>query len=85
MRLERFGTSLVFRGIDQAAIDAAAAELLAHTSASGITTEEPQVAEPTAAASEHHVGCRQVACRERSEQDVFAARQDHHGIGRVEQ
>jgi hypothetical protein len=44
MRFERFGTSLVFRGTDQAAIDAAVAELLAHTSASGITTEEPQVA-----------------------------------------
>jgi molybdenum cofactor synthesis domain-containing protein len=44
MRFERFGTSLVFRGTDPAAIDAAAEELLAHTRAAGISTEEPPAA-----------------------------------------
>jgi molybdenum cofactor synthesis domain-containing protein len=44
MRFERFGTSLVFRGTDMDAIDAAVRELLDHTAARGIKTEEPPAA-----------------------------------------
>jgi molybdenum cofactor synthesis domain-containing protein len=40
MRFERFGTSLVFRGTDAAAIDTAVGELLAVARARGVATEE---------------------------------------------
>ena len=39
MRFERFGTSLVFRGIDAAALDAAVAELLAVAAERGVAAE----------------------------------------------
>ncbi|MFO1070367.1 MAG: molybdopterin-binding protein [Geminicoccaceae bacterium] len=41
MRFNQFGTSLVFRGTDRAALDAAVADLLAWTAANGVGTEEP--------------------------------------------
>jgi molybdenum cofactor synthesis domain-containing protein len=44
MRFDRFGTSLVFRGTDTQAIDAAIDQLLQYTGANGIKTEEPPAA-----------------------------------------
>ena len=37
----QFGTSLVFRGTDRTALDAAVADLLIWTAANGVGTEEP--------------------------------------------